>query len=124
MEPTSLAAIALTAIMTKTVDKLGDGAIASAQRLWKLLRGRSPEAARRLEAASQSAGSDEVIDVEIVEEAIAQAADDPEVSQAVQETAVAMQQQFGGVVNKGELAKKIGVLVQGGHNTLNINQTF
>ena len=38
MEPISLAAIALTAVVTKTVDSLGDGAIAAAKQLFAVLR--------------------------------------------------------------------------------------
>ena len=38
----------------------------------------------------------------------------------MQETAAVMQQQFGGVENKGKLAEKIGFVIQGGSNTINI----
>ena len=61
--------------------------------------------------------------MEIIEEEIRAAAEqDADVQAAVQATAAAMQQQFGGVVNKGKLAEKIGLLIQGGSNTFNIDK--
>ena len=120
MEPISLAAIALTATITKTVDELGDGAIASAKQLVALLKARRSESLKQLAAAEGSADSN-VIEVEVLEEELRAAAQaDPAVDAAVKETAAAMQQQFGAVVNKGKLAEKIGLLVQGNNNTIDV----
>ena len=132
MEPTSfaLAAIALTAIINKTVDALGDGAIAAGKQLLTVLTRKSPDTVKRLEAAAaqgtgpeSAAGEPAVIDVEILEEEIRQVAEkDPEVQAAVQTAATAMQQQFSGVINQGKLAEKIGFVFQGGNNTVKIEK--
>ena len=120
MEPISLAAIAITAVVTKTVDVLGNGAIAGGKRLVELLRARQSEGIKQLAAAANSA-EPSVIEVEILEEELrTAAAQDPAVEAAVNETAAAMQQQFGSVVNKGKLAEKIGLVVQGNNNKIDV----
>ena len=122
MEPITLAAIALTLVATKmtekVADRLGDGVIAAAKHLLNLLQQRSPETVRRLESADDP----EVIDAEIVEEVRQVAAADPEVQTAVTATAQAMQQQFGGVVNQGQLAEKIGIVIQGSYAPITIDK--
>lgn len=118
MDPITVATIALTLIATKATEKigenLGEGVIAASKNLLGILRQKSPDTVRRLES-----GADEpyVIDAEIIEEVQRVAEADPEVKEALNATAQAMQQQFGGVINQGKLAEKIGVVVQGGNNT-------
>ncbi len=122
MDPITLATIALTLLATKATEKvgekLGEGAIASAQQLMAVLQRKSPETVKRLAAAPDP----NVIDVEIIEEVKRVAAADPEVEAAVNATAGAMQQQFGAVVNTTQLAEKIGILIQGGYNPIRIDK--
>lgn len=118
MDPITVATIALTLIATKATEKvgetLGEGVIATAKNLLGILRRKSPDTVKRLEAG---ANDPYVIDAEIIEEVQQVAKTDPEVQEALNATAQAMQQQFGGVINQGKLAEKIGVVVQGGNNT-------
>lgn len=118
MDPITVATIALTLIATKATEKvgetLGEGVIATAKNLLGILRRKSPDTVKRLEAG---ANDPYVIDAEIIEEVQQVAETDPEVQEALNATAQAMQQQFGGVINQGKLAEKIGVVVQGGNNT-------
>ncbi|OUC14951.1 MAG: hypothetical protein B0A82_09520 [Alkalinema sp. CACIAM 70d] len=122
MDPITLATIALTLIATKATEKvgekIGEGAIASGKRLLEVLRRKSPDTVKRLEAAKNP----EVIDAEIIEEVKQVAASDPEVQAAVDATAQAMQQQLGTVVNQTQLAEKIGILIQGGYNPITIDK--
>jgi hypothetical protein len=125
MDPITVATIALTLIATKATEKvgetLGEGVIATTKNLLGILRRKSPDTVKRLEAG---ANDPYVIDAEIIEEVRQVAEADPEVQEALNATAQAMQQQFGGVINQGKLAEKIGVVVQGGNNTfsdININ---
>lgn len=122
MDPITLATIALTLIATKATEKvgekIGEGAIASGKRLLDVLRRKSPDTVKRLEAAKNP----EVIDAEIIEEVKQVAASDPEVQAAVDATAQAMQQQLGTVVNQTQLAEKIGILIQGGYNPITIDK--
>lgn len=123
MDPIATAVLAVLAVLgteaTKEVGKkLGSGAIASAQGLLNLLRRKAPETAKRLAAADNP----DVIDAEIIEEVRRVAAADPEVAAAVEATAEQMQQQFGGVINQGKLAEKIGFVFQGGYNPVNIDK--
>ena len=123
MDPITLATIALTLIATKATEKvgekLGEGAIASAKKLLEVIRLKSPATAKRLES-----GKDEpdVIEAEIVEEVRKLADSDPEVQAALDDTAMAMQQQFGNVINQGKLAEKIGFVFQGGYNPVTIEK--
>ncbi|MBD2325684.1 hypothetical protein [Alkalinema sp. FACHB-956] len=122
MDPITLATIAVTLIATKATEKvgekIGEGAIASGKRLLDVLRRKSPDTVKRLEAAKNP----EVIDAEIIEEVKQVAASDPEVQAAVNATAQAMQQQLGTVVNQTQLAEKIGILIQGGYNPITIGK--
>lgn len=118
MDPITVATIALTLIATKATEKVGEtfgeGVIAASKNLLGILRQKSPDTVRRIES-----GADDpyVIDAEIVEEVQRVAEANPDVKEALNATAQAMQQQFGGVINQGKLAEKIGVVVQGGNNT-------
>ena len=107
MESFTLAAIAL-ALVSKATEKvgetLGEGAIASTKRLLTLLR-RRPDTMKRLEAASSSAAEPNIIDVEILKEAAA----DPEIKAAVEETAAAVKADQESFQNVTKLAEKIGV---------------
>ncbi|MGC1528026.1 MAG: hypothetical protein WA783_18430 [Phormidesmis sp.] len=107
MESFTLAAIAL-ALVSKATEKvgetLGEGAIASTKRLLTLLR-RRPDMRKRLEAASSSAAEPNIIDVEILKEAAA----DPEIKAAVEETAAAVKADQESFQNVTKLAEKIGV---------------
>lgn len=108
MESFTLAAIAL-ALVSKATEKvgetLGEGAIASTKRLLTLLR-RRPDMRKRLEAASSSAAEPNIIDVEILKEAAA----DPEIKAAVEETAAAVKADQESFQNVTKLAEKIGVV--------------
>jgi cytidylate kinase len=73
---------------------------------------------KRLEAAD----SLEVIEAELIEDVRRVAEQEPEVQAAVEATAQMMQQQFGNVINQGKLAEKIGFLIQGGYNPINIDK--
>ncbi len=111
MEPITWTVL-LTLVATKTtekiVDKVGDGAIASAKNLFEVLRRRSPETARRLELTGGSSDSD-VIDAEIIEEVMRVAAAEPEVQTAVNATAAAVASEQ----SSAKLADKIGVVQMG-----------
>jgi hypothetical protein len=123
MDPITVATIALTLIATKATEKvgenLGEGVIAATKNLLGILRQKSPDTVRRLEAG---ADSPYVIDAEIIEEVQRVAEADPEVQEALNATAQAMQQQFGGVINQGKLAEKIGFVFQGGYNPVKIEK--
>ena len=124
MDPVTLAVVALTAIATRATERvgeeLGESAIEAARRLLSLLQRRSPKILKQLEAAP-TVESNEPIDVEIIEQELRQAVEsDSEVRAAVEETAEAMQQQFGTVINRTKLAEKIGLLIQGGNNPITI----
>ncbi|NJN30311.1 MAG: hypothetical protein HC824_07660 [Synechococcales cyanobacterium RM1_1_8] len=110
MDPITLATIALTLLATKATEKvgekLGEGAIASAQQLMKLLQRRSPDTVKRLAAASDP----NVIDVEIIEEVKRVAAADPEVQAAVNATAAAARADEIALQHLTKLAEKIGVV--------------
>ncbi len=116
MDPITIATVVATLLATKAVEKvgekLGEGAFSQGSNLLETLQRKSPETVLRLAAANPA-----VIDGEIVDEVKRVAAADPEVQAAVNATAQSIQQQFGGVVNQTQLAEKIGVLIQGGHNT-------
>lgn len=124
MDPITLATIALTLLATKATEKvgekLGEGAIASAQQLMKLLQRRSPDTVKRLAAASDP----NVIDVEIIEEVKRVAAADPEVQAAVNATAAAARADEIALQHLTKLAEKIGVVnlgtVQNQTNNINI----
>lgn len=123
MDPITVATIALTLIATKATEKvgenLGEGVIAATRNLLEILRQKSPNTVKRLES-----GTDDphVIDAEIIEEVQRVAEEDPEVQEALNATAQAMQQQFGGVINQGKLAEKIGFVIQGGYNPVRIEK--
>jgi hypothetical protein len=118
MDPITVVTIALTLIATKATEKvgenLGEGVIAATKNLLEILRQKSPDTVKRLESGTDVS---HVIDAEIIEEVQRVAEEDPEVQEALNATAQAMQQQFGGIINQGKLAEKIGVVVQGGKNT-------
>lgn len=124
MDPITVATIALTLIATKATEKvgekLGEGAIASTKILLDVLRRKSPDTVKRLE--SSSADTPDVINAEIIEEVQHLAEADPEVQAALNATFQAMQQQFGGVINQGKLAEKIGFVFQGGYNPVKIDK--
>ena len=123
MDPMIVATFALTLIATKATEKvgenLGEGIIAATKNLLGILRQKSPDTVRRLES-----GADDpyIIDAEIIEEVRRVAKADPEVQEALNATAQAMQQQFGGVINQGKLAEKIGLVIQGGYNPVKIEK--
>ncbi|WP_008318733.1 hypothetical protein [Leptolyngbya sp. PCC 6406] len=122
MDPIAIAVAALVLMSTKATEKvgekLGEGTLAATRGLWAVLRRKAPDTAKRLAAAE----SPEVIDAEIIEEVRRVAAVDPSVAASVAATAEQMQQQFGGVINQGKLAEKIGFVFQGGYNPVNINK--
>lgn len=122
MDPVTIAVAAVVLLGTKATEtvgeKLGEGTLAAARSLLALLRQKAPGAAQQLEAAADP----EVIEAEIVEEVRRIAAADPEVAAAVESTAQQMQQQFGGVINQGKLAEKIGFVFQGGYNPVKIDK--
>jgi hypothetical protein len=123
MDPITVAMIALTLIATKATEKvgenLGDSVIVATKNLLGILRQKSPDIVMRLEAG---ADAPHVIDAEIVEEVQRVAEADPELQEALNATAQAMQQQFGGVINQGKLAEKIGFVFQGGYNPVKIER--
>jgi len=123
MDPITVATIALTLIATKATEKvgenLGEGVIAASKNLLGILRQKSPGTVRRLKSG---ADDPHVIDAEIIEEIQRVAEADPEVKEALNATAQAMQQQFGGVINQGKLAEKIGFVIQGGYNPVKIEK--
>ncbi|NJO50163.1 MAG: hypothetical protein HC840_12800 [Leptolyngbyaceae cyanobacterium RM2_2_4] len=123
MDPITVATIALTLVATKATEKvgeqLGEGVIASTRNLLEVLRRKSPDTVKRLES---QADDPDVIDAEIIEEVQQVAASEPEVREALDVTAQAMQQQFGSVINQGKLAEKIGILIQGGYNSIRIEK--
>ncbi|MEM9121388.1 MAG: hypothetical protein AAGD09_26425 [Cyanobacteria bacterium P01_F01_bin.56] len=118
MDPIAAVTFVLTLVATSATERvgesIGEGVIAATKNLLGILRQKSPDAVKRLESG---ADVPHVIDAEIIKEVQQAAAADPEVREALNTTAQAMQQQFGGVINQGKLAEKIGVLVQGGNNT-------
>jgi len=122
MDPITVAAIALTLIATKATEKvgenLGEGVIAATKNLLGILRQKSPDTVMRIESGDDPY----VIDAEIIEEVQRVAEADPEVKEALNATAQAMQQQFGGVINQGKLAEKIGFVIQGGYNPVKIEK--
>ncbi len=124
MDPITVATIALTLIATKATEKvgekLGEGALASTKNLLDVLRRKSPDTVKRLE--SSSVNNPDVIDAEIIEEVQRLADTEPEVQVALNATVKAMQQQFGGVINQGKLAEKIGFVFQGGYNPVRIDK--
>jgi|GEM_PF-845058 len=123
MDPITVATIALTLVATKATEKvgeqLGEGVIVSARNLLGVLRRKSPDTVKRLES---QADDPDVIDAEIIEEVQRVAESEPEVREALDATAQAMQQQFGSVINQGKLAEKIGILIQGGYNPIKIEK--
>jgi hypothetical protein len=122
MDPFTIATMVATLLATKAVEKvgekLGEGAFTQGGKLVEVLKEKSPETVKRLEKANP----EEVIDAEIVAEVKRIAASDPEVQAAVNATAQAIQQQFGGVINQTKLAEKIGILIQGGNNPITIEK--
>lgn len=123
MDPITVATIALTLIATKATEKvgenLGEGVIAATKNLLEILRQKSPDTVKRLESGTDVP---QVIDAEIIEEVKRVAEEDPEVQEALNATAQAMQQQFGSVINQGKLAEKIGFVIQGGYNSVKIEK--
>lgn len=123
MDPITVATIALTLIATKATEKigenLGEDVIASTKNLLGILRKKSPDTVKRLESG---ANAPYVIDAEIIEEVQRVAEAEPEVQEALNATAQAMQHQFGSVINQGKLAEKIGFVIQGGYNTVKIEK--
>jgi hypothetical protein len=122
MDPIAIALAAVVLVSTKATEKvgekLGEGTLAAARGLLTLLRRKAPETTKRLAAAE----SPDVIEAEIIEEVRQVAAADPEVAAAVEATAQQMQRQFGGVINQGKLAEKIGFVFQGGYNPVKIDK--
>jgi len=118
MDPITAVTFVLTLVATSATERvgesLGEGVITATKNLLRILRQKSPDTVKRLESG---ADDPHVIDAEIIKEVQQAAAADPEVREALNTTAQAMQQQFGGVINQSKLAEKIGVVVQGGNNT-------
>jgi hypothetical protein len=117
MEPLTWAVL-LTLVATKATEKIGerigegvsDRALTSAKQLSDMLRKKSPDTLRRLEAAGEL-GDGSAIDVEIIEEVKQVAAAEPEMWAAVEATTAVMaaepalsQQAL------AKLAEKIGVV--------------
>jgi len=118
MDPITAVTFVLILVATSATERvgesLGEGVITATKNLLRILRQKSPDTVKRLESG---ADDPHVIDAEIIKEVQQAAAADPEVREALNTTAQAMQQQFGGVINQSKLAEKIGVVVQGGNNT-------
>ena len=114
MDPITLATIALTLVATKATGKIGEhigeGVIGSAKQLLAVLRRRSPDTVKQLEAAGASVGDADVIDVEIIEEVKRVAAADPEVQAALEATKAAVAAEPASFQNLTKLADKIGVV--------------
>ena len=124
MEPVSLAAIVLTAVVTKAVDSLGDGVVAAAGRLRALAGGRSPEIAKQL-AAGENSADPNVIDVEILKEELrAVAAKDPEVQAVVEEIAAAVSVDQSSFQSLTKIADSVGNVFLGKVERPVFNQTF
>jgi hypothetical protein len=122
MDPITVAVTALVLMSTKATEKvgekMGEGILAATRRFWDVLGRKAPDTAKRLEAAE----SPDVIEAEIIEEVRRVAEQEPEVKAAAEATAQMMQQQFGGVINQGKLAEEIGLVIQGGNNSINIDK--
>jgi hypothetical protein len=103
-----------TKAIEKVGEKLGEGSLSLGGSLLGKLRHQAPNAVKRLESAADPT----VIAAEIVDELRQVAAADP----AVQKDIQMIQQQFGGVINQAQLAEKIGILIQGGYNPINIEK--
>ncbi|MEL7330757.1 MAG: hypothetical protein AAFN12_00845 [Cyanobacteria bacterium J06560_2] len=114
MEPITLATIALTLVATKATEKIGEhigeGVISSAKQLLTVLRRRSPDTVKQLEAASASGRDADVIDVDIIAEVQRVAAADPEVEAALKATTAAVAAEPATFQNLTKLADKIGVV--------------
>ena len=123
MDPITAVTFVLTLVATSATERvgesLGEGVITATKNLLRILRQKSPDTVKRLESGSDAP---HVIDAEIIQEVQQVAAADPEVQEALNATAQAMQQQFGGVVNQGKLAEKIGFVIQGGYNPVTIEK--
>lgn len=118
MEPVSLTATALaTLVITKaaekTGEKIGEKALEQGGKLVRLLKERFPAIATSIELAEQQpldAGQAVLIQQQVEDAANA----DPEIAQAVQAVAGAVQSQATSIYNFTKLAEKIGMVVQGG----------
>ncbi|MBD2021151.1 hypothetical protein H6F43_13285 [Leptolyngbya sp. FACHB-36] len=117
MDPVTIATIVLTILATKATEKvgekIGEGALAEGKKLLGLLQRKSPETVKRLEAATDP----NVIDAEVVEEVRRVSVQEPEVKAAVDATAMAVQQQPGGIVNFGKMNIANTGFVQTQNNT-------
>ena len=123
MDPITVVTMVLTLIATKATEKvgesLGEDLVAATKNLLAVLRQKSPETARRLESGADKPHG---IDAEVLQEFQRVAEADSEIKDALNATVQVMQQQFGGVINQGKLAEKIGLLIQGGYNSVNIDK--
>jgi hypothetical protein len=123
MEPISLLTIAATLIATKAVEKvgekLGEKGFSAGEKLFSVLKRKSPETAKRLAAANP-----EVIDAEIIEEVKRVAAADPEVKVAIDEGIAAMDSEAVALGGLTKLAEKIGVVNLAPVENQTINNTF
>ena len=121
MDPISLAMPVLVVIGGKVVEKwgekVGEKTFAAGEKLLKSIALKSPETAQKLKQLQPG----DVIDAEIIEEVKQVAAADETIAAQVEETAAALKQEFGDVINFGKIAVQ-NVVQPGG--TLNQNNTI
>ena len=121
MDPISLALPVLVVVGGKVVEKwgekVGEKTFAAGEKLLKSIALKSPETAQKLKLLQPG----DVIDAEIIEEVKQVAAADATIAVQVEETAAAMKQEFGDVINFGKIAVQ-NVVQSGG--TLNQNNTI
>ena len=121
MDPISLAMPVLVVIGGKVLEKwgekVGEKTFAAGEKLLRSIADKSPGTAQKLKQLQPG----DVIDAEIIEEVKRVAAGDETIAAQVEETAAALKQDFGDVVNFGKIAVQ-NVVQSGG--TLNQNNTI
>ena len=121
MDPISLAMPVLVVMGGKVVEKwgekVGEKTFAAGEKLLRSVADKSPGTAQKLKQLQLG----DVIDAEIIEEVKRVAAADETIAAQVEETAAAMKQDFGDVINFGKIAVQ-NVVQSGG--TLNQNNTI
>lgn len=104
MDPITLAVPVLVVIGGKVVEKwgekIGEKTFEAGEKLFKSIAEKSPETAQKLKQLQPG----DVIDAEIIEEVKQVAAADETIAVQVEETAAALKQEFGDVVNFGKIA--------------------
>ncbi len=106
MDPITLAVPVLVVIGGKVVEKwgekIGEKTFEAGEKLLKSIAQRSPETAEKLKQLEPG----DVIEAEIIEEVKRVAASDETIAAQVEETATALNQEFGGVVNFGKIVNQ------------------